>query len=87
MIIDSSGVYLERSKPDINPYPFTQNKLRSTARKLHPKQVVADNSNYKNAQNDGNLVVKQKSLSCHRRKGFFKQINFIFCVNYAICHF
>lgn len=75
MIIDSSGVYLERSKPDI--VILTQSpkiNLDRLLEKLHPKQVVADNSNYKNAQKRWELSCRKQKIPFHAtaEKGFFK---------------
>jgi competence protein ComEC len=75
MIIDSSGVYLERSKPDI--LILTQSpkiNLDRLLEKLHPKQVVADNSNYKNAQKRWELSCRKQKIPFHAtaEKGFFK---------------
>jgi competence protein ComEC len=75
MIIDSSGIYLERSKPDI--LILTQSpkiNLDRLLEKLHPKQVVADNSNYKNAQKRWELSCRKQKIPFHAtaEKGFFK---------------
>ena len=75
MIIDSTGVYLERSKPDI--LILTQSpkiNLDRLLEKLHPKQVVADNSNYKNAQKRWGFSCSKQKIPFHAtaEKGFFK---------------
>lgn len=75
MVIDSSGVYLERSKPDI--LLLTQSpkiNLDRLLEKIHPKQVVADNSNYKSAQKRWKLSCRKQKIPFHAiaEKGFFK---------------
>jgi competence protein ComEC len=75
LIVDSSGFYIENTNPDIllltHSPKLNLDRLLLT---LKPKQVVADNSNFKNLQKQWEASCKKQKIPFHAtaEKGFFK---------------
>jgi competence protein ComEC len=74
-ILDSSGIYIEKSNPDILLVTHSPKvNLDRLLLTVQPKQVVADNSNFKNLQKRWETSCKKQKIPFHSvaEKGFFK---------------
>lgn len=75
LIIDSSGIYNERIKPDLLLLTHSPKiNLDRLFLKIQPKQVVADNSNFKNLQKRWKVSCIKQKIPFHAtaEKGFYK---------------
>jgi competence protein ComEC len=75
LMIDSSGTYTEKIKPDLLLLSHSPKiNLDRLLLKIQPKQVVADNSNFKNLQKRWEASCKKQKIPFHAtaEKGFYK---------------
>ncbi|OCB75203.1 ComEC/Rec2 family competence protein [Flavobacterium crassostreae] len=73
-IIDSSGVYIQNSQPDVLLLTASPKiNLERVLQLLQPKVIVADASNYKSLQNQWKETCKKQKIPFHAtaEKGFF----------------
>ncbi|NHN28201.1 ComEC family competence protein, partial [Flavobacterium jejuense] len=75
LIVDSSSVYVNNEKPDLVLLSQSPKlNLVRLIKTLHPKQIIADNSNSFYLVNQWEVTCKQEKIPFHAtaEKGFYR---------------